>query len=371
MTSLFLFGTLRHRPLLEAVLGRSEHLSLMPARLPGYAVLSAGEGPFPTIESDSCAIADGVLVKRITPDDMARLDYYESAFGYQLVDVTLEGGQEARAYFPPDGQRSASGPWTLSAWERDWAELSVFAACEVMSYLGEKPPQEVGALFPMIRARAWARLNAAKSRHGALTMSGAVDILEQRRPYSKYFALEEYELRHARFDGTMTPRLLRAVFRAPDAALVLPYDPYRDRVLLVEQMRMGPLARGDRALWQLEPIAGRLDPGEQPEDAVRREAREEAGLELGALEQVAETYCSPGNSSEFYFVYVGLADLPDSVTGIGGVDDEDEDIRSHVVSFDRLMELCDSFQVGNAPLVLAAYWLARHRGRLREKAGVR
>jgi nudix-type nucleoside diphosphatase (YffH/AdpP family) len=302
---------------------------------------------------------------------MARLDFYESAFGYRRSDVLLEGGQKATAYFPPEGQRAGAAPWALSEWERDWAELSVLAAREVMTYSGEKPPQEVGVLFPMIRARAWSRINAAKSRHGALTMAGSVDVNEYRRPYSRYFALEEYELRHARFDGTMTPRLLRAVFRAPDAAMVLPYDPYRDRVLLVEQMRMGPLARGDRAVWQLEPVAGRLDPGETPQDAARREAREETGLDLDVLEQVAETYCSPGNSSEFYYIYVGLADLPDTVTGIGGLEDEAEDIRSHVLGFDKLMDLCDSFQIGNAPLVMAAYWLARHRGRLRERAGVR
>ncbi|MCB2157335.1 MAG: NUDIX domain-containing protein, partial [Rhodobacteraceae bacterium] len=46
----------------------------------------------------------------------------------------------------------------------------------------------------------------------------------------------------------------------------------RDRVLLIEQFRMGPYARGDAEPWLIEAIAGRVDPGETPEDAARREA---------------------------------------------------------------------------------------------------
>ena len=60
-----------------------------------------------------------------------------------------------------------------------------------------------------------------------------------------------------------------------DAVTVLPYDPKRDLVLVVEQIRAGPFARGDRQSWQIEAIAGRVDPFETPEQAARREAVEE------------------------------------------------------------------------------------------------
>ena len=81
---------------------------------------------------------------------------------------------------------------------------------------------------------------------------------------------------------------------------------------------------------------------------------EEAGLELGTLYPVAESYCSPGTSTEFFYIYVGLAELPDNVTGVAGLDSEHEDIRSHLMSFDALMEMCDAQQAANAPLVLTA-----------------
>lgn len=368
MSSLFLFGTLRYRPLLEAVLGSSDHLVFQSASLPDHEVGCVAEAPFPTIAARLGEEAVGLLVTGLTASDYRRLDFYEDAFRYTLAPVSLNDGQASQAYFPPAQQAEPSAPWSFDVWSDDWADLSVLAAKEVMTYIGQKTATEVGLMFPMIRARAWSRLNAAQSRHGVLTYQGTVDVADHRRPYANYFALDEYDLHHPRFDGTTTPQVTRAVFLAPDAALVLPYDPLRDRVLLVEQMRMGPLARGDRALWQLEPIAGRLDPGETPETAARREAMEEAGLTLGALEPVAETYCSPGNSSEFYYIYVGLTDLPDNSAGLGGLESEDEDIRSHLLSFDDLMAMCGTLQIANAPLVMAAYWLAYHRERLRAMA---
>ena len=81
----------------------------------------------------------------------------------------------------------------------------------------------------------------------------------------------EPALRAPLFGGGQSAPLLREVFVATDAALVLPYDPLRDRVLLVEQFRMGPYGRGDPRPFLLEPVAGRIDAGETPEEAARRE----------------------------------------------------------------------------------------------------
>ena len=103
--------------------------------------------------------------------------------------------------------------------------------------------------------------------------------------------------------------------------------------------------------------------------AARREAMEEAGLELGRLEPVAEVYASPGSATDFFHIFVGLADLPDAATGVSGLDAEHEDIRSHLLDFDALMALCDRQEAANGPLVIAAYWLARHRARLRSAGG--
>ena len=366
MTSpLFLFGTLRHTALLRAVLGDISHLHMRPASLPGFVVSSAAEGPFPVIHSDPSAKAEGLCLEGLTASDLEKLDYYEGAFEYRLKPVELADGTRASTYFPPPAAWTPEGVWNFAQWVETWGDISVLSAREVMQYRGTKSPAEIAWMFPMIRARAASAVNARQSKHGDLTMDGRVEITETRRPYASYFAMDEYELRHTKFDGTLSKPVKRAVFRAPDAALVLPYDPRRDRVLLVEQIRYGPLARGDHALWQLEPVAGRLDAGETPQEAARREVVEEAGITLGDMHAVGEVYCSPGTSSEFFYLYLGIADLPDTRTRIGGLDVEDEDIRSHIISFDDLMDMCDRFALANAPILILAFWLARHRDRLR------
>lgn len=370
MRNLFFHGTLRDVPLLEVVLGRpAADLDLTSTQLADYRVSSVAEGPFPMIEEMPGALAEGLLVKGLSVADIERLDFYEGSFAYDLYEVTLIDGQSAKVYVPQPDLWTPQGPWDLGAWQVQWGMLSRFAAEEVMGYLGKRDRKAVAAIFSRIRSRAQARVDAQSSLHGARTFHGQVDLLRQNRVYSNYYALDEIRLRHAQFDGTMSDNLERAVFVGGDAAMVLPYDPKRDRVMLVEQIRMGPLVRGDGSVWQLEPIAGGIDPGETPQTAARREAQEEAGLTLNALEKIAEVYASPGNATEFFYIFLGLADLPDAAEGVGGRPDEHEDIRSHLMSFVELMELCDSFAACNAPLVLAANWLARHRERLRSEGG--
>jgi ADP-ribose pyrophosphatase len=177
--------------------------------------------------------------------------------------------------------------------------------------------------------------------------------------------VEEYALRFRRFDGTLSPEVNRAVFISGDAVTVLPYDPVRDVVLLIEQFRPGPFARGDAQAWSLEAIAGRIDAGETPEEAARREAMEEAGLTLGAMEYVGGYYPTPGAMAEFLYSYVALTDLPEGVEGVFGVEGEAEDIRGHRMPFAEFEGLMASGEVNNGPLLLTGLWLQRERARLR------
>jgi ADP-ribose pyrophosphatase len=56
-----------------------------------------------------------------------------------------------------------------------------------------------------------------------------------------------------------------------------------------------------------------------------------------------------------------LTDLSDVKSGIGGLAAENEDIRSHIISFDALMALVESGEAGNSPLLISALQLARRR----------
>ena len=231
------------------------------------------------------------------------------------------------------------------------------------------PAREMAARRDMILSRAWARMAARAAPAPAELRSGtgrdAVTVISEDISHDGFFLTRRYVLRHPRFDGGQSAEVAREVFVATDAALVLPYDPVRDRVLLVEQVRMGPFGRGDPRPWMLEPVAGRIDGGESPETCARRECEEEAGLSLTGLERISGHYCTPGYSTEFFHLFLGLCDLPEERQWRGGLATEHEDIRTHVIAFDRAMALIDSGEANNGPLVLCLLWLARERARLR------
>lgn len=235
----------------------------------------------------------------------------------------------------------------------------------VMRAFGQLPAERVRRRLGSLRVEAASRVRAADAPvRGVRVGSGAVEAGVPVPSHAGFFAVDTWRLRHRRFDGGTSPWLTREVFVVGDAVTVLPYDPVRDRVLVIEQMRMGPFGRGDPLPWQLEAIAGRIDPGERPEDAARREAVEEAGLVLGALEKVAEYYPTPGAVAEYLYSYLALCDLPDGVAGVFGAAEEAEDIKGHLLSFDQLVEVMASGEIGNAPLLLTVLWLQRERARL-------
>ena len=371
----FFYGTLCHAPLLERVLGRPA--AARAAALAGYRVAWAQGGDHPVILAAPGHAASGLLLEGLTEAEAERLDFYEGGFGYgwRETGVEVATGADAgrvalaRVYFPEAAVIAPGADWDLAAWEARFGAAAVETAGDCMALMGRMPAAAVAARRGPMTVRAASRLRAVQGGQVAALRrrAGPEDIAVQAReaPYAKFFAVEDWHVAWRQFDGRMGAPVERAVFVSCDAVTVLPYDPQRDRVLLVEQFRAGPMARGDQGAWQLEAIAGRIDPGESPEEAGRREAMEEAGLRLGALLPVAGYYPSPGIITEYLYSYVGLADLPDGVAGVFGEADEAEDIRGHLIGFDRMMDLVASGEIANAPLILTALWLQRERGRLR------
>lgn len=93
---------------------------------------------------------------------------------------------------------------------------------------------------------------------------------------------------------------------------------------------------------------------------------EEAGLTIDKLETVAQVYPSSGASGEFLHIFVGVCDF-ENIAGGGGLESENEDIRSQIIPYDDLMRGIDDHSYQDMPLVTAALWLSRHRDRLRHR----
>ena len=197
-----------------------------------------------------------------------------------------------------------------------------------------------------------------------MTFSRAdIQIIEQKTVFQGYFRIDRYRLRHKLFAGGWSGEVMREIFERGHAAAVLPYDPVRDTVALVEQFRIGAMSAG-RDPWMIEVVAGIIDAGETPEGVVRREALEESGVTLTALAPMYTFLASPGGTSETCALYCGRADLSQA-GGIHGLAEENEDIRVLVMPADEALALLAQGKVENATAVIALQWLALHRDRLR------
>lgn len=191
-----------------------------------------------------------------------------------------------------------------------------------------------------------------------------VEIVEREACFRGFYALDRVHLRHELFSGGMGPLISRELFVRHDAVCVLPYDPLRDAVVLIEQFRVGALDKSAHP-WLLELVAGLIDKDEVPEEVARREAMEEAGLTLGELWPVTAYYPSPGGSDERVHLYVGRCDSS-GAGGIHGLVEEGEDIRVLVLSLDEALAAMEAGRLDNAASIIALQWLALHRERVRQ-----
>ena len=198
--------------------------------------------------------------------------------------------------------------------------------------------------------------------------AGDVEVLKRETPFQGFFRLDRLHLRHRLFEGGWSGTMQRELLVRPPAAAVLPYDPQRGEILMVEQFRVGALDWRDTP-WCLELIAGLADKeGEPVADLVRREAREEAGVEIGEMKRVAHYMPSPGGSNERLQVFVWRTDLSNA-GGVHGVVEENEDIRVVVRPVSEVEALLRSGRVDNAASLITLQWLLLHRDTLDRECG--
>ena len=189
----------------------------------------------------------------------------------------------------------------------------------------------------------------------------SLEILAREVVYRGFFRMDRFLLRHSLYQGGMCGPLNRELFERGHAAAALLYDPMRDRVVLLEQFRIGALDMPGGP-WLLEIVAGMIEPGEQAEEVVRREAVEEAGAVIGALHFICDFLVSPGGTSERISLYCAEVDS-DGLGGIHGLTVEHEDIRVAVVSFEEAWQLLQRGEINSASPIIALQWLERERGR--------
>lgn len=148
------------------------------------------------------------------------------------------------------------------------------------------------------------------------------------------------------------------------AAGLLPYDPILDQVVLIEQFRPGAFAN-PQSPWLVETVAGIYEPQDKPADIAQREAKEEAGCEVLDLYPIYEYFVSPGGSNEYFHLFCGRIDATNA-GGIHGLVEENEDIRTLILSADEAFIWLQEGKIKTSPAIISLQWLMLNREWLKQ-----
>jgi nudix-type nucleoside diphosphatase (YffH/AdpP family) len=185
---------------------------------------------------------------------------------------------------------------------------------------------------------------------------GIVEILEETPVFEGFFKLIGAKFRFQHFnEETMMEPPLQLKLERGDSVAVLVHNVTHGTLILIEQFRYATYRNGDG--WILEVVAGKIEKGENPEDAARRETMEEVGFNVTALQHVHTSYVSPGGTSERIILYYAQVRPEAELGGGGGVQSETEVIRRYGLPIDEALELLEERQIKDGKTIIALQWL--------------
>lgn len=194
-----------------------------------------------------------------------------------------------------------------------------------------------------------------------------VEMLSEDTLYKGHFHLKKIVFRHKLFKGGVSGEVTRELMVKGEAAALIAYDPNLDKVVLVEQFRIGALdPQSERSPWLLEFVAGMIEEGQTPAEVAMREAEEEAGLKVEKVEHALSVWNSPGGTSERLHIFLGLVDTS-QVGGIYGLDEEDEEMLVHVVPREQAYQWVSEGKIDNVITVIGLQWLELNRHKFTKK----
>jgi nudix-type nucleoside diphosphatase (YffH/AdpP family) len=180
-------------------------------------------------------------------------------------------------------------------------------------------------------------------------LENRVKLRELKTLSDNHYILRRATFEFRRSDGSWQTQV-RESYDIGDGAAVLPLDRARGSVILVRQFRWPAFEAGSRTL-SVEVPAGKLD-GDDPETCVRREALEEAGIELGAVRRLYHCFSTPGALKERLSLFLGDYDSSRPRAAGGGHAHEGEDIAVLELELDEAWAMVTDGRIDDAKTIL-------------------
>ncbi len=166
----------------------------------------------------------------------------------------------------------------------------------------------------------------------------------------------EFEIDSLNLDKKQTRKLKREIAHYGDSVFVLIFAPDIDSFIFTKEFRAGVfLNDSNDPPFIYGCVAGMIDEHKLPEEIARKEAKEEAGLDIDKLRLIASVYTSPGHVTEkTYIFYTEVEGTPK--TGLFGLEHESEEIMTHVVKKSDVYKMMDELKIVDAMTLLALNW---------------
>ena len=179
-------------------------------------------------------------------------------------------------------------------------------------------------------------------------------IINKKNLYSGFFSLNKYEFIHEKHNGEWTSAVEREIFSGAHVSTLLPYDPIKKEIILIQQFRAGVLSRYDES-YLLEIVAGIVDEGENPEQTAIRECFEETGCDVKKIYPIQSYFPAPGSSESYYHLYLGEIQAFDGER-IKGLEKENEDILVKSFKIDEVRQMLKEKKITNGLTLIALQW---------------
>jgi nudix-type nucleoside diphosphatase (YffH/AdpP family) len=191
-------------------------------------------------------------------------------------------------------------------------------------------------------------------------MAYKVQVQSRRVVLDGFFHVEDVDVSFEMRTGAMSPPVRRFNLKRDLAAALLLDNKAHGTVILVRQFRYPSFEHSDG--WLTEIVAGLIDEGETAEQAVRREAMEEAGYEVRSIEQITTFYTTPGICSERIALFYGETTAEPASNG-GGLAEEGEDIEVLEVPYAEAFAMIDRGEIVDGKTLIALLWLKSRMAR--------
>ncbi len=179
-------------------------------------------------------------------------------------------------------------------------------------------------------------------------------IMNKKNLYKGFFEMNELNFIHQRHDGTWSKKLKREIFSGAQVSTLLPYDPIKKEILLIQQFRAGIISKHEES-YLYEIVAGIIDKNENPEETAKRECLEETGCKVKKIIPIQTYFPAPGSSESFYYLYLGEIESFEG-SRIKGLEKEDEDILVSSFKVNKVRRMLDNNMILNGLTLIALQW---------------